>query len=229
MIIAQEGTSLVLRLRTPQTNLSGMPSYQIDGLFDRLEWQRLDLSIEREKLQLTINGVQRLTEQLPPRALSVWASDYFLALGNEMTFDRPWLGEIRRAEVTAAHETINYEDTDLLDAPAQYPVLRNPCALQVAPLSCSDLDRHRLLDWLVNVIGFAPFGFAIRWLFTGESIIKTTTLASIGLSLSIEFGQIFVPTRFPSSEDLFMNAAGGILGGILAEHILCWSHRLKVC
>jgi hypothetical protein len=108
MVIAQDGTSLVLRLRTPQTNMSGIPSYQIEGVFGHLDWQRVTVFIKPEELQVRINGVQRLAAVLPARALSVWNTDYSLALGNEMTFDRPWLGEIRRAEIAVGEATLDY-------------------------------------------------------------------------------------------------------------------------
>jgi hypothetical protein len=219
MIIAQEGTSLVLRLRTPQTSLSGMPSYQIEGAFARLEWQRVDLLVKPEEVQIQINGAQRLAAKLPARALSNWATDYSLALGNEMTFDRPWLGEIRRAEIIVGQEKLDYAREDLLAVPEQYYVPRHNCLVQVVPLSCSSLDQDRLLDWLLNLIGFVPFGILVAGLFPHRGIIRTATLASLVLSLSIEVGQIFLPGRYPSSEDLLLNLVGGALGATLTSRV----------
>jgi hypothetical protein len=216
LIVAQEGKSLIVRVRTPKTSLSGLPNHEIDDVFAQPEWQRVQMSIESGQVRVRINGTERLTASLPERAFSVWARDYSLALGNEMTFDRPWLGEIRRAEITIGRETFDYGSEEPLAVPRQYTVPRNACLVQIVPLSCSTLDRHRLFDWAVNLVGFVPFGILFaRWL-GGVNTVFRAAFASCALSLSIEIGQIFVPGRYSSTEDLLLNVAGGALGALLA-------------
>ncbi len=219
LTIAQEGTNLVLRLRTPKTSLNGMPSYQIDDVFARPDWQRIEVLIRPEEIQVQINGRPRVSDKVPAHALLVWANNYFLALGNEMTFDRPWLGEIRRAEIKIGDEVVDYARADLLAVTAQYSVPRSTCLVQVIPFSCSQFDQYRLSDWLFNLIGFVPFGLLIAGLFRSNGTIRNSTLASFALSVSIEAGQIFLPGRFPSSEDLLLNTVGGALGAAFAVRI----------
>jgi VanZ family protein len=219
LTIAQEGTNLVLRLRTPKTSLNGMPSYQIDDVFARPEWQRIEVLIRPGEIQVQVNGRRRVFDKVPAHALLVWANDYSLALGNEMTFDRPWLGEVRRAEIKIGDEVVDYARADLLSVTAQYSVPRSTCLVQVIPFSCSQLDQYRLLDWLLNLIGFVPFGLLIAGLFRGKGTIRYATLASFALSLSMEVGQIYLPGRFPSSEDLLLNTIGGALGASFAAKI----------
>ena len=75
VMIGQEGADLVLRLRTSQTSLSGMPSYQIADVFAHAEWQRLEVLIRPGELQIQINGAPCISTKLPARALLAWASD----------------------------------------------------------------------------------------------------------------------------------------------------------
>jgi hypothetical protein len=216
LTIAQEGTALIVRLRTPITSLNGTPAFHIEDVFTHSQLWRIEIHIGPDEIQIWINKVSRLSVSLPARALSVWANNYGLALGNEMTFDRPWLGEIRRAEITVGQKTLDFVGEDLLTIPKRYSVPRSNCLVQVVPLSCSELDQRRVLDWLRNLIGFVPFGFLIARLFPHRRVILNTTLAAFVLSLSIEANQIFLPGRFPSSEDLLLNIIGAALGAILA-------------
>jgi glycopeptide antibiotics resistance protein len=92
--------------------------------------------------------------------------------------------------------------------------------MQIVPLSCGELDQDRLLDWLTNFIGFVPFGLVVARVFPHRDVVQTVMLASFGLSLSIEIGQLFLPARFSSSEDLLLNSIGGALGAILAGKVM---------
>ena len=51
--------------------------------------KRFDLTIQPHEFQVRIKGAERLAATLPVRAFSVWASDYSLAFGNEMTLTVP--------------------------------------------------------------------------------------------------------------------------------------------
>jgi VanZ family protein len=220
LTIAQEGAALVVRLRTPLTSLNGTPAFHIEDVFTHLQWWRIEILIGSDEIQIWINRVSRLSVSLPARAFSVWANNYGFALGNEMTFDRPWLGEIRRAEITVGQKTLDFAGEDLLTISKRYSVPRSNCLVQVIPLSCSELDQRRVLDWLLNLIGFVPFGFLTARVFPHRRVILKATLAAFVLSLSIEATQIFLPARFPSSEDVLLNIIGAALGAILAGKIL---------
>jgi VanZ family protein len=209
---------LILRLRTPATNLNGIPNLQIENVLTESQWRRIDILISPEDLQIQIDGTSRLLAPLPARPLSVWADNYVLALGNEMSFDRPWLGEIRRAEINVGQKTLDYARIDSLTLRRQYSVPRHNCLVHV-PLYCSELNQRHVLDWLLNIFGFMPFGFLVARLFPHRHAIGNATLASLVLSLSMEAGQIFLQTRNPSSEDLLLNVFGGALGAILAVRI----------
>ena len=75
-------------------------------------------------------------------------------------------------------------------------------------------------DFNINVGGYAPLGFllALALLRSGWSraAIVLATLAGALLSLVMEFFQIYLPRRVPSNMDLALNAAGALLGALVA-------------
>jgi hypothetical protein len=92
----------------------------------------------------------------------------------------------------------------------------------VAPWKDMSYDAPNYRDIVVNCLGFVPFGFcfyfhrrcsgANRW-FTDAMIV---VLAGIGISLTIETLQVWLPNRVSSMTDLLANAAGTLVGVILA-------------
>lgn len=75
-------------------------------------------------------------------------------------------------------------------------------------------------DVTSNLLGYAPLGFllALALLRTGwaHGAVWAAALAGALLALSMEFLQIYLPRRVPSNLDLVLNAAGTLLGALLA-------------
>lgn len=76
----------------------------------------------------------------------------------------------------------------------------------------NDLD-----DIIANVFLFMPFGFGVGCLtrqlkLTKKIALLVVAVASFGLTFSVEFLQIFLPTRNPSYVDLSTNTIGGVIG-----------------
>ncbi|PSB62438.1 hypothetical protein C7B61_14545, partial [filamentous cyanobacterium CCP1] len=79
--------------------------------------------------------------------------------------------------------------------------------------------RHRssLDDWIVNLLLYVPLGFSLAaWLQT-RKISKLFQLVCIilvafSLSTAVEILQLFLPSRIPSSTDIYANTVGSILG-----------------
>ena len=78
---------------------------------------------------------------------------------------------------------------------------------------------------LANVLLFMPFGFGLASLFNKKPVRRSfviALIASLGLSLTIEFLQVFQPERSPSLTDVLTNSTGGILG------FLCFKATYKL-
>jgi len=76
-------------------------------------------------------------------------------------------------------------------------------------------------DVNINVAGYAPLGFllALACLRSGVAPLAAVPLAAFSgalLSLCMEYLQIFLPRRVPSNLDLLLNAAGALLGALVA-------------
>ncbi len=72
-------------------------------------------------------------------------------------------------------------------------------------------------DQVNNVLLFLPFGFGLTGLLQGKKTklilqLIAVTLASAGLSSTVELLQIMVPSRTPTPADIFNNSFGGFLG-----------------
>jgi len=75
-------------------------------------------------------------------------------------------------------------------------------------------------DVATNMVGYAPLGFllALALLRTGRGLaaVPLALLAGAGLSLLLEFLQIYLPQRVPSNLDLVLNTVGALAGALSA-------------
>lgn len=75
-------------------------------------------------------------------------------------------------------------------------------------------------DLLSNLIGYIPLGFLLAaWQIRSRWPVWSWPAAALApalMSLAIETVQSFLPMRVPSWPDLVLNAAGGLLGALLA-------------
>lgn len=79
--------------------------------------------------------------------------------------------------------------------------------------------RHRssLDDWIANILLYVPFGFSLAVWLCSRRMGKITQLIGVflltlSLSTIIEGLQLFLPSRVPSSTDIYANTVGGIVG-----------------
>ena len=211
--VAQKGSDLVLRLRTIATDLNGTPDHVIKNVFITSEKINILIKISNRNLNIFVNGAKRLTTKLPQDALSNWDIDYKLALGNELTFNRPWVGKIYKAAISTTTRSIDYISNSKLHTPNIY----TPTDKKQISLSIFDHPGNvynRLYDYVINFFSFFMFGGLLRFFFDKKISYKHLITVCVFLSLSIEIGQLFLETRNTAIHDFVLNSAGGI-GGII--------------
>lgn len=76
--------------------------------------------------------------------------------------------------------------------------------------------------WILNVLLFLPFGFALTWWARVRGWKKLSSAIAIGLagflfSYAVEFLQLFVVKRDSSWDDVVMNTAGALIGRFLCR------------
>ena len=217
--IGQDGSDLVVQLRSPGTNPAGKPAYVIDRVFAQPGWHRIELNVAPRLLTVMLDGREVLGRSLPLHPLSNWSPEYRLALGNQFGFNRPWLGEVRKAIVLVAGERYAYTLPDALEIPVSYRLPLANRHVQLTPFSDYSDGNTKVVDKMVNLFGFIPFGMILAM--TLRQPRSVWVLAAIGcaMSLSIEAGQLFLAPRTPSVDDWLLNTLGGALGAWLGLRV----------
>lgn len=212
LTIAQSGSEMVLRLRTPWTTENGEPEIHVPGVFGSRDWVDIGVMVRPGSLEVRIDGETRLRQEIPAAPLEGWDGSYRLALGNELTHDRPWRGEIRNAIVDAGGRQIDYATAAGLEIP---PILWRPHR-QPKLVPFRDIEPG---DAVVNFLGFIPIGFLLGvWLRNRQGLLAwRPILLVLALTVSLEAAQFFTPDRFPSIDDVLLNLLGGTLGIIAAR------------
>jgi VanZ like family len=215
LTLAQENEDLVLRLRTQQIDLNGLragePLARVRDVFGSARWVSVDLRIRPRQLTIAIDGRPAAAVGLPPAVLQTWDPGFSLALGNETTCDRPWLGEIRAAVVKVPGRERDYADAENVRRPASCWVLGYmPTLAPFRLFLMEDAIRNTLMYIPLGVL----FGLMMRW--RARSAFVGGLLFLVGVSVTFEIAQLFVASRFASIDDVLFNTVGGSLGLILA-------------
>jgi len=87
------------------------------------------------------------------------------------------------------------------------------------------LNRSLYADLVANLIGFIPLGLVLSVtlsLYRGQfdkSVMVLSVLLCFLLSMGIEIGQAWIPSRSSNLHDLVLNTIGGWLGALLGVKI----------
>ena len=111
------------------------------------------IKIINSKLEILVNGVKRYFTILPDVALSNWDTDYKLGLGNELTFDRPWIGKIFKAAILTNMQAIDYVEYNSLKTPNTYS---NPIKRKISLSKFNFIGNRysQIQDTLINFFVF---------------------------------------------------------------------------
>lgn len=212
LTIGQEDSDLVIRCRRPGSTLNGMPPFVVEGVFLDDAWHRIEVRFERAALIVLIDGTQKVKEPFVMRALTVWDPSYRVALGNELTGDRGWHGEIRKAVIYVGDRPRDY--TEAVELPRGWwrvpPRLNHLTQFNLLPLS-------NTRDYLLNLLGFVPAGMAIFFAMGPRAALRRVLVLACSLSVSIEVGQVLFQDRYPSVTDIVLNTSGAAVGFLSAR------------
>ncbi|KAF0190927.1 MAG: hypothetical protein FD165_2298 [Gammaproteobacteria bacterium] len=214
--IGQSDADLVVRWRRTAAMWNGTPEFVLKNVFADRQRHRIHVVATGSALTVFADGRQLLDEPLPENSFRTWTREYWLAIGNEVTFDRPWLGEIVEARIGVDGNWVDYLERGRLDIPTDYaPRSYKDRIVELIPFVHERYTTNTAIDWLVNLLGFVPFGAMLVWLFPARIGIRGASACAFLLSLTIESTQYFLPWRYPGVDDLALNSAGGYLGAWL--------------
>jgi hypothetical protein len=210
LTIGQQGADLVVRVRRPGSTLWGGPIFEVPGVFAERRWRHLMVSIEDDRIEIRVDDRLEVEAALPPRSLETWDPDYRLALGDEVIGGRPWRGEMRRAQVSVAGRVADLLEASEIETPATYWYWPNRLRRS------QRWNRDELIPGAWHLAGLIPFGFAVARLWRGRRPLLAAGGASLGLSIILLGGKIFLSGRHPYFYDMMAQTCGGLLGGWLA-------------
>lgn len=227
LTVGQWGSDLSVRIRTPFTSVNGKPPYSVKNVFTGPDWHQIDVRITPGSIVIHVDEDIAIIEATPEHPLEDWDPDFRIALGNELSGDNPWLGDIRKAVVRVGERSFDYLASGALSFPERF-TLKNYHAWKLIPFA----DVHNLWasvqDWTINLLGFIPFGWLViilRWPHPG---VLLAIALSAGISVTIETGQLLIfSERYPSTQDVMMNTLGGALGAWLARRSMHQSNGIK--
>jgi hypothetical protein len=97
--LGQAAASYNARLRTTQTDNNGTPATVANEAVSITEVQHVVFKRDALEASVWVNGVKSGQQALAGSFTNEWQPSYLLGIGNEITLDRPWLGEIYLAAV----------------------------------------------------------------------------------------------------------------------------------
>lgn len=205
LTIGQNFDNLIVRVRRPGIDINGMPDIVVPDVFAAGRWVDIGVTFDGNELRILVNGKQAERVPVGPGGLRSWSADYKMALGNELTLDRPWLGSIQRANISAGNLRLDLLARENHDNP--FFIFRAPSG-----------DYGRNVDIAVNLLGFIPLGVVLALAFRPMRwpIFVLLILAVVSVSGGIETTQLALPSRTPSLLDFELNVLGGVAGLLLA-------------
>lgn len=209
LTVGQQGRDLILRLRTPQTDVNGTPPLRVKEVFAQRGWIDLAVSVRPGRLTIRVQDALVVEETLPNGWMSGWDPSYRLALGSEINNSAGWLGEIATARISTPAMTVDYLRPAVLEIPRV--VFVSKPSPKLIPLR--QINPH---DAIANILGFVPLGLFVglagaRARRSGRRALLAV-LFLFSVSLAIESAQFFTVARQPSVDDLITNTLGGGAG-----------------
>jgi VanZ family protein len=222
-LVGQEGDALAVRHRGRE---AWFPHALAPG--ETHAWQIL---FEGEQVTLLDRGGHRETRRLVGRKVP-WKDGCRLTLGNELTGDRPWGGEIRALSL---HETVRpRERLDLVTTDGDLRLVgREGERIELEPVgwpwaikvrrSLETATRADPFDVTRNVLMTIPYGFFLALCLRRRRLIQVLAIlltTQFVVTLSAEFLQLFSLNRYPTPSDFVANAVGALAGLAVARRLL---------
>ncbi len=205
LTIGQDDYDLIVRIRRERDEFLGVPAFVIRDIFREANaLTSIEVEVLKNKLDVYVNSELRLSQSLRTSPFRFWDTSFGIALGNEHTWERPWLGEIHSARVSAGAQEIDVLDRDHLSKPGFADQL----------IRRFSLITDQAGDLIVNLLAMVPIGFVTAWAFRRHHVARSMALWLI-VATCAEAAQVLLPGRYPALSDLVLNVVGVGLGAWL--------------
>ncbi len=232
--LGQEGGDLVFRLRTSPDDPNGVadqifvPDVLVPG-----RPTHVAVVYDLAAIDVYVDGALRAHSVGHDGSLGAWSPDYELAVGNELTGDRPWRGTIAAVAIDARPRSADEILVDFQAGPgaidgatAAYDFTeRSSVSAFTRPFAYLNGEYPDLLtahgrsaeDFVFNFGLFAVMGWLAAAAAGGRNgpslrALLATATALVAIAVLLESGQIYVDGRTSSLRDLTAAIAGGLAG-----------------
>ena len=103
----------------------------------------------------------------------------------------------------------------------------------IAVLTAPLVQTFTWFDFTLNFVSYMPFGFLLAYLLRGRYssvlVLCLSTMSGLLMAASMEYAQMYLPTRVSSNTDLLSNITGIFVGAAFALSIAghTWFFKLK--
>lgn len=244
LIFGQWQTRFIVLQGRDFANREKLPRLGVDIAEHMGHETEIVVRLHRDKNELYINNV--LTRHHAPSSYTLDKTGALINIGNSPDGKHGWQGKIREFDISLSDAMGNVEEilrsynfkkksTEFIiaettsDSVLKIPKPGNfPDERILQKVSIRDLYAYSSVDLVLNLIGFAPLGFALAWavkrvISPNNSLlaIKIAFVLSSLVSLVIESVQPYIPGRNSHLHDLILNVAGGLVGALLFA-CFCW-------
>jgi hypothetical protein len=240
--LGQERSDLVFRLRASPADPNGVANeITVPDVFTPRTLRHVAVTWDLRALAVYVDGAPRAQFDGHAGSPAAWDPAHHLAVGNELTGDRPWRGTVAAVAIDARAKSAAELRADYRrgpsappDATAAYDFTRGPAAVRAtpAPLTRPPAYLHgiypelltreprRAEDFVFSFGVFAVLGWlAAAWAATGRGLSTRTALLVVppvlAAAVALESLQFYVEGRTSSLRDLVAATAGGLTGVLL--------------
>ena len=212
LIIDQRGRNIAMQVRVRGGDEPKRDIVRARRVFATPGRKQVRIEIDNDGYRVALNDKVLAKHSTGTNALRTWQSDYQLAVGNGLNFDRAWRGTVHDILIDIDGELHRYNATNL-EVPSEFYALTTLFRGQKARFFkfTERFDKY-LWDTSINILGFIPLSMIFMLLASLRA--KQAVAVCAILSLMIEFGQFLLP-RSPSLSDVLLNTLGASIGALL--------------
>ncbi len=217
-VIGQDHDELLVWPRRTGSRGNGAPPFVVPGVWRPHRFVAVRLRVDRE-LRVDVGGATRLAKPLPAGSLRRWSGAH-LALAHAIHRGGPWQGEVRRAVVRTPGQAVDYLRPGALVIPGQYLYLGD----HLLPFPPPTKAEWAIL--LLHLVSFVLVGFLLVLGRRPPVRPLPATLAATGLAVALAAGKFLFHGRHAAVADVVVQAAGALLGALLAHRTALRSTRV---
>ena len=212
LVVAQDGSDLVVRVRRDASDTHGRPALRAPGVFADDEPIQVRVAITESAVELLASGHEPVVASTGGAAVTTWDPAHRVALGDDPGGDRTWHGAITAATLTVGDEQTDYLAPGTLDIPGQVWDVPERLHESLGVSSSSAAWRSPL-----HLLAFVPVGMLLVAVREHAPRLRRVAGDAALIGLLLQAGKIVAGWRHPSLLTVGAQVLGAVAGVALLE------------